>query len=499
MAGKILNVIDYSDFDHTASLHEVYKGGNIELMNERIDRRLQKGRQLYESKYKALAEGFSSSFKRSLPDLDDTKAGILGVLFDNMSRYLTETTRVHNIGNFDKFAFPLIRAIYPTLITNEIVSVQPMAGPTSLVFYLDFIFGTSKGSILGGQSAFDAIAGPLDTRTYSSEDIVGENTGTTKPGGGGTVNFTLQFTPVRPGTFKLGLDSAENIFATDDGVGNIVGTNITSGTINYATGAVSITFGAGTSGTIIASYVFDSEANTNIPQFDLQLTSSTVTARVRKLRVRYSLEAAQNLNALFGLDLESEVTGAAAQQIKFEIDRETINNLFNIAAAGTVIWSKTVPAGLSFTEHKTTFVDAVIDASNLIYLATKRGQANFIIASTDVATIIESLPTFIPSPGALQTQGTTGIIKIGVLQNRWTVYKDPFLGQNLPAGQRSIAIVGYKGASFNDAGYLYAPYIPLYLTPTVVLDDFLARRGLATQYGTKVINPRFYAKIQVVA
>ncbi len=463
-----------------------------------IDNRIERGIELWNKKYRALCEDGVKN-PDVLPPMSEYQKGVLGFILDRFARFqMLETVRVHNIGNFDKFAYPIIRLIYPSLITNEIVTVQPMAGPTSLLFYLDFVFGTTKGQIMAGQTAFDAIAGPLDTRTYSSEDVIGEDTGQTKPSNGGLVTFTLKFAPVRPKTFRLDLDTVENTIATDDGLGNISGTDIVAGTINYLTGVVNITFAAGASGALLASYVFDSEANDKIPEYELQLTSSLVTARARKLKVRWSLEAAQQVNALHGLDLENELVGAIAQQIKFEIDRETINNLFNIAAAGTSTWSKTVPAGISFTEHKLSLVDAIIDASNLIYLATKRAQANFIIASTDVATIIESLPTFIPNPGALQTQGTTGIVKIGVLQNRWVVYKDPFLGQNLPPAQRSIAIVGYKGASFNDAGYIYAPYIPLYLTPTVTLDDFVARKGIATQYGTKVVNPRMYAKLQIV-
>jgi hypothetical protein len=468
--------------------------------NRHVLDRIDTGIKLWEKKYRDLCEGVVRNPDK-LPKLDDYQKGTLGFLLDIYSRFQKlESVRVHNIGNFDKFAYPLIRLVYPSLITNEIVTVQPMAGPTSLVFYLDFVFGTNKGQILGGQTAFDAIAGPLDTRTYSSEDVIGETYSFT---GASTLTINLAFTPVRPGTVKIDTGTLENTTATDDGAqtisGNIGGINISSGSINYATGQISLTLASAFTGTILVSYVFDSEANDKIPEYELQITSSVVTARTRKLKVRWSLEAAQQANALHGIDLENELVGAIAQQIKFEIDRETINNLFNIAAAGTTTWSKTVPAGISWTEHKLSLVDAFIDASNLIYLATKRAQANFIIASTGVATIIESLPTFIPNPGALQTQGTTGVVKIGVLQNRWVVYKDPFLGQNLPSGQRDIAIVGYKGASWNDAGYLYSPYILPYLTPTVVLDDFVGRKGIATQYGTKVINPRFYARVQVVA
>lgn len=430
--------------------------------------------------------------------LNGTMKTFTSLLLENTEDYiksLSETTRVMSIGNFDKFAFPMVRAIYPNLIANEIVSVQPMAGPVSIIFYLDFLFGTSKGRIKAGQAAFDSVAGPTDTRTYSSDDVDSEQIGT---GDASTTTFvgTLAYTPVRPGTVTV---VAGTISGVDDGSGSLTGTGIVSGSVDYITGAVVVTFSVApaAAAAINFSYRYDSEANEEIPQIDLQLTSSPVTARSRKLRARWSLEAAQNLNALHGLDAEAELVGVIAEQVKFEIDREVVNDLYNIAVAGNVNFSKTVPAGISFTEHKLSFIDTLIEGSNLIFSATKRGQANFIVASIGASNMIETQPTFVPLPGALQTPGTTGIIKIGTLNNRWTVYKDPFLGVGL--ANPDIFIMGYKGASFLEAGYVYAPYIPLYATPTIVLDDFVGRKGMATQYGKRAVNARYYATGKVTA
>lgn len=473
--------------------------------NASVFKRITEGKKALATIARKLDDGkLANLFDESAPDLKnkpDHVKGTLGALLENERRFLnslTETTRVFQIGNFDKFAFPLVRAIYPNLITNEIVSVQPMAGPVSLIFYLDFVFGSSKGSIQAGQSAFSAIAGPYDTRFYSSEDVYDEVIGT---GNGTTTTFTknANYVPIRNGTVSI--KKAGVVIGHDNGTGGIVGTGINSANsyVNYKTGEIRIVFtSAPASGEVITTvYAFDSEANENIPQIDLQLVSSPVTARSRKLRARWSLEAAQNLNALHGLDAEKELLGALAEQIKFEIDREVINDLYNVAQAGSVAWSKTPPSGISYTEHKLSFIDACIEASNLIFNATKRGQANFLVASIGMCTVIESQPTFIPLPGALQTQANTGIIKIGTLNNRWTVYKDPFLGQQLPAGQRDIGVIGYKGPTFIDAGYVYAPYIPLYTTPTITLDDFIVRTGMATQYGKRVVNPRFYGTLLV--
>lgn len=164
-----------------------------------------------------------------------------------------------------------------------------------------------------------------------------------------------------------------------------------------------------------------------------------------------------------------------AEVIKLELDREIINDLYNFAQAGSVTWDKSVPPGVSYTEHKLSIIDAMISANNLVYAATKRAQTNWVVAGIQVCDVIESLPTFVPVPGSMGTQSNTGVIKTGTLNNRWAVYKDPFLTTNK-------WIQGFKGASFLDTGYVYAPYIPLYTTPTIILDDFIGRKGIGTQY-----------------
>jgi hypothetical protein len=242
---------------------------------------------------------------------------------------------------------------------------------------------------------------------------------------------------------------------------------------------------------ITVTYEYDTEANADIPQIDLQLTSAPVVALVRKLRSRWSLESAQNLNALHGIDAEAELVGVMAEVVKLEIDREVINDVFNYAQAGNVQWDKAVPAGISYTEHKLSYVDALIQNSNQVFAATSRGQTNWMVCGIGVCNVIESLPTFSPDAGALSTQSNTGVVKIGTLNNRWTVYKDPFL----PTAKW---VTGFKGGQFLDAGYVYSPYIPLYTTPTVILDDFMGRKGIGTQYGKKAINSRFYATGEVL-
>jgi hypothetical protein len=341
--------------------------------------------------------------------------------FNFMNNELNEVTKILQIGNFDKFAFPIIRAVYPNLIANEIVSVQPMAGPVSLVFYLDYLYGTTKGGISSGTASFDARTGGTGNETFSG-DTVNEETVTVASS---DIDHTLAYFPVRPGTVTVTatLGDASVVTVTDDGNGGWVasgGTSLT-GSIVYSTGVISISFTEVIQPGATATYRYDSEALDNVPQIDLQLTSAPVMALVRKLRARWSLEAAQNLNALHGLDAEAELVGIMAEVIKQELDREIINDLNSFAGAGSVTWDKTVPPGVSWTEHKLSIVDAFISASNKVYAATKRGQTNWIVAGIAVCDVLESLPTFVPTSGAFNTQSNSGVMKIGTLNNRYSL------------------------------------------------------------------------------
>lgn len=126
-------------------------------------------------------------------------------------------------------------------------------------------------------------------------------------------------------------------------------------------------------------------------------------------------------------------------------------------------------------------MDVLVEAQNKIFYKTRRAQANWVVAGMDASNIIETLPGFVPSG----IQNTMGIVQTGVLNGRWTIYKDPYI----PTDK---FLVGHKGVSFLETGMVYAPYVPLFSTGTVTLDDFIARKGLGTLYGKKIVNPNFY-------
>jgi len=273
---------------------------------------------------------------------------------------------------------------------------------------------------------------------------------------------------------------------TDDGNGALAGDG--SGTINYSTGTTTVTFtgNVATGVAVTADYHYDMEANTAdmIPQVDAVIQNVPVIARPRRLRATYSLEAGFNLRALHGLEIQVELVAAVGASIRHEIDREIIRDLQRTASAGSVFWNKDLPDGVGYTESKLSIVDALLTGNNAIHRATGRATATWVLAGQNAATVLESLPGFVPNPG-VPSGLMKGVVRTGNLRGQWDIYKDPFYDPN-------FFIMGFKGSSFLEAGYVYAPYIPLYTTPLVVLDDFIARQGIGTHYGKKSVNPLFY-------
>lgn len=458
----------------------------------------------------------SEQWKPYMEGLEGPTRDITAVLLENEKQYfdrLDETTKVAQIGNFLKFAFPMVRAIFPQLIAMDIVSVQPMQGPVSLVFYLDFLYGTTKGNILKGdrlyRSGFPLQANDTSTEwdghdtdyLFSSETVTLEQIialdGTTPD----TVSYTMTYKPTRPtsvelwlgqtrsNAVKIGTSNADGSFTS---LGVTVGGQVTSvtgaaGSVNFDTGVisgVSVAYGTlNTTWIIYVTYKYISEGTTQVPEIDLQLQSTAVTADTRKLKANWSVEAANDLRALQNLDVEAELSAVLADEIRFEIDREIITDLIALSTSHGIPvknFDRTPPSGISYYEHKMNFFDHLIIQSNQIFKMTRRAAGNFLVGGIEVANLIEALPGFQPT----NIVGN-GVVKIGNLKGQFDVYKDPYM-------TTTQYVMGYKGPSFLDAGYVFAPYVPLYTTPTFVLADFVGTKGMMTRYGKKTINNRFY-------
>lgn len=428
---------------------------------------------------------------------------VMACILENQHKHLygelTETTRATMLGDFEKFAFPVLRGVFSSLYAQELVSVQPLQGPVSQVFTMQFHYGSTKGRIKRGDPMFSFARGHDANYNYTSELVEEEESGV---GTGAVANFTgtLDYAPPRPRTIIFTTeDGAGNpLRVVDDGNGNLTGDVNGAGTnaIDYTTGNFDVTFSAnvGTGAPVLVSYEYDSEGHQGIPEVDLIFQSSTVHSRPRKLRARWSVESAQDLRALYGVDGELELVAAMVEEIKAEINREIVVDIEKKATGGRTMWSKTPAMGVSYQTHKESFVDSLIALENQIFSRTRRFTTNWLVADVQTCNVVQTLDGFVAQP---VSSDTAGMIKIGTLQGKWAVYKDPYMRPNTALGDNAADlgkfVLGYKGDSFFKAGYVYCPYVGIYATPTVQLDDHVSRKGLGTRYGKKMLLTDIYA------
>ncbi len=342
-------------------------------------------------------------------------------------------------------------------------------------------------------------------------DTAGVHTLTTSAGSAITVP---NFTQVRRLT--------EYDVATDSFTFYYVATNA-----NAASAAVAATGGSSTSampiisfpmvdaidqggalGSVLAVNNWGLEGESNIPEIDIKVDSIAITAVTKKLKAKWTPELGQDLNAYHNLDAEVELTSILSEQIALEIDREILQDLIKGATAGEFYWSRapgrfvnrltgaeigatvnTPDFTGTVSEWYETLIETINDVSAQIHRKTLRGGANFVVLSPEVANILEFTAGFRANVTADADKGDIGAVKVGSLNRKFDVIVDPYFPRN-------AILVGRKGSSFLESGYVYAPYVPLQTTPTIFgPDDFVPRKGVMTRYGKKMVRPDMYGLV----
>jgi hypothetical protein len=413
-----------------------------------------------QKKWKAIVE------HAELPEIKDNwRKTVTTQLLENQEQYLREASPANASGSFsdnggvakwDPILISLVRRAMPNLIAYDICGVQPMSGPTGLIFALRARYNS--------QSAYEALFQEADTRFGGS---------------GGTPGYT--------GVGYSGQDLSTTAFGVDPFFG--VGESALGNTITDSS-AVSRGLSTATGEAL-------GDARTNdFAQMAFSIEKTTVTAKTRALKAEYTMELAQDLKAIHGLDAETELANILSSEILAEINREVVRTVYRNAKlgakAGTTqtkgIFDLNVDSNGRWSVEKFKGLLFQIEReANQIAKETRRGKGNFVLCSSDVASALAMSGVLDYAP-ALSTNlqvDDTGNTFAGVLNGRLRVYIDPYFATNSAS---DFFCVGYKGSSPYDAGLFYCPYVPLQMVRAVGENTFQPKIGFKTRYGM-VNNP----------
>jgi hypothetical protein len=458
-------------------------------------------------------------------------------------------------------ALPLVRRIFGSIAAKEFVSVQPMNLPSGLIFYMDFKYGTNpagnpdfassslygnggtfgkdslspagnklgstqvtEGGLYGAgrfgytiNNASSASAGVITSASIADFGFDLSNQIVSAAYAGNTLKKVTIGLPADADAngiraFELSLASGSNTvfpaytFKNGQTISYVAQISGSSAGAAQGTQAATLAYHVQPTSTSRGDFE-DRGANLAIPEIELELKSEPIVAKTRKLKAIWTPELAQDLNAYHSVDAEAELTQMLSEYISLEIDLEILEMLQQNAFT-TEYWSAKVgyewdgqgfsidsnAAAASAYQKNTWFQTLGIKlqkVSNKIHQLTMRGGANFMVVSPNVATILESMNGFSANPGKDALQFAAGVTNIGSISNRYDVYKNPYMTEN-------VILMGFKGSNFFETGAVYAPYVPLIMTPLVYdPTNFTPRRGVMTRYAKKIVRPEFYGKVIV--
>ena len=452
-------------------------------------------------------------------------------------------------------ALPLVRKVFAQISAKDFLSVQPMNLPSGLVFYLDFKYGTNTNGFASNTNMYGNVS-TANQKIGVDNEVSGGLYGAGRFGYSAnqyTASGTFQSSSVATSAsiaYNADLTIANFVefkvassYLSGSDLEAVRSFRIYSGSVDFTTNP-ELTYLSSSNtvvfvvdktaktlnlyGQITGSVLYSAQpadtsrgdfedgstkipgsglqapATINIPEINVSLASEAIVAKTRKLKAQWTPEFAQDLNAYHSIDAEAELTSLLSEYISMEIDLELIDMLIQDAAtterwsaANNKTWTGTAWSTSASQFYNTqgqwfqTLGTKVQKVSNKIHQKTLRGGANFLVCSPTVATILESIPGYAADTNGDKMDFAMGVQKVGQLNSRYRVYKNPYMTEN-------IILLGYRGSQFLETGAVYAPYIPLMMTP-LVYDPatFTPRKGIMTRYAKKMIRPEFYGKIFV--
>jgi hypothetical protein len=448
------------------------------------------------------------------------KGRVAAQLFENTKRnsvrprFLTEDIPSSVVPNDNKMIFPLIRKVIAGLVAFDLCTVQPLSQPNGQAFVQTTTALRARGNVAANTNL---LASGNFSKFYSSEYIEEEPLDT---GDAAQIIFngTLNHTPVKPYNATKGdvvtiTDGTETF--TDDGAGVLTGDAGGSGTIDYATGDWSVTFNAAPANgdSIVASYWQNMEGSSDVGEMSLSFTTVNLTSRERRLLLSLPLSTIEDMMAQMGVSAEGEMTSILAQWIATEIDREIVGVMLDDAEITDTFTYAPASASVEM-ESIRAFLVRIGNISADIHRRTRIAPANFIVAPPAFVALLDQLSTHanfkdafrradataiapldkIAEPSLL-SGGSGRVMRVGTLNNRWTVYQDPLLSDGVAVKD---VLIGLRGDGYYASGCVYAPFVPVSFSETQERVETATRiKGIRTRYALKVTRPEFYAKLSI--
>jgi len=480
---------------------------------------------------------------------DERVAGNMAMILENQAKQIVAEANSTNVGGgsfsagageqWAGVALPLVRKVFAQIVAQDFVSVQPMNLPSGLVFYLDFKYGTATNGRGDGDNMYGNVS-TANSKMGVDVEVAGGLYGAGQFGysiNQNTANAAVTVSAATSASVNhevgvnlaaLELVSVATASLSSPDLTGVRAFRLSSGSVlaqytQVVGGNIQFVLASGSVGTGVADDVkyhvapadndrgdFEAasgaavDTSITIPEIDVKLASEAIVAKTRKLKAQWTPEFAQDLNAYHSIDAEAELTSLLSEYISMEIDMEILDMLI-AGAVTTEHWSaenNKVWDGSNWSVSTSDFYNTqgqwfqtlgtkIQKVSNKIHQKTLRGGANFVVVSPTVATVLESIPGYAANTDGDSMEFNMGVSKVGSLANRFKVYKNPYMTEN-------TILMGYRGSQFLETGAVYAPYVPLMMTPLVYdPETFTPRKGLMTRYAKKMIRPEFYGKIYV--
>jgi len=484
-----------------------------------------------------------------LEGLEGTDKGTMATILENQAKQIVaEQSNTGTGGSFSAgageqwagVALPLVRKVFAQIAAKDFVSVQPMNLPSGLVFYLDFKYGSSTAGFSSGDNMYGNVSTAnaqmaadvdpsgglygagrfgysINSQSLAVEQGVGAATSASvhyEPGTNPSDYFTVAVDMSSVNFDTKGVRAFRLLSGSTDVTNYPEFTTVSGNTVTFVINKDDTTVDNQITGSVKfhdqpadnSRGDFEDRTGTlKIPEVNVELASEAIVAKTRKLKAQWTPEFAQDLNAYHSVDAEAELTSMLSEYISMEIDLEILDMLIQDAAS-TERWSaenNKIWNGSAWITSTSDFYNTqgqwfqtlgtkMQKVSNKIHQKTLRGGANFAVVSPTVATILESIPGYAANTDGDKMDFAMGVQRVGSLNSRFQVYKNPYMTEN-------TMLLGYRGSQFLETGAVYAPYVPLMMTPLVYdPDTFTPRKGLMTRYAKKMIRPEFYGKIFVV-